>query len=230
MSCWTSSVSPSIIVALISLVGLLLQRKAFSDVLKGTVRTLVGFFVLAAGAGVVVGALDPFGDMFQHAFDVQGVVPNNEAIVGQVLLDYGSAAALIFFFGMIVNVLLAATTHYKYIYLSGHVAFYMAAMIAVILGVAGFPVWGVVLWGALLQGLVTTLSPAIVQPFMREGHRLERRRHRSHRWRRHRPERPGRDADAGQEEPVEVDRRDHVPEGARVPPRHHGHRGAVDGR
>ena len=155
---------PAIIVALISLVGLLLQRKAFSDVLKGTVRTLVGFLVLAAGAGVVVASLDPFGAMFQEAFDVQGVVPNNEAIVGQVLLDYGSAAALIFFFGFIVNVLLAATTHFKYIYLSGHVAFYMAAMIAVILGVAGFPVWGVVLWGALLQGLVTTLSPAIVQP------------------------------------------------------------------
>jgi PTS system ascorbate-specific IIC component len=159
---------PAIIVALISLVGLLLQRKAFSDVLKGTVRTLVGFLVLAAGAGVVVASLDPFGAMFQEAFDVQGVVPNNEAIVGQVLLDYGSAAALIFFFGFIVNVLLAATTHFKYIYLSGHVAFYMAAMIAVILGVAGFPVWGVVLWGSLLQGLVTTLSPAIVQPFMRK--------------------------------------------------------------
>jgi PTS system ascorbate-specific IIC component len=159
---------PSIIVALISLIGLSLQRKSASDILKGTIRTLVGFLVLAAGAGVVVGALNPFGDMFQHAFHVQGVVPNNEAIVGQVLLDYGSAAALIFFFGMIVNVVLAATTHFKYIYLSGHVAFYMAAMIAVILGVAGFPVWGVILWGSVAQGLVMTLSPAIVQPFMRK--------------------------------------------------------------
>ncbi len=159
---------PSIIVALISLIGLSVQRKSFSDVLKGTVRTLVGFLVLAAGANVVVGALTPFGDMFQHAFNVQGVVPNNEAIVGQVLLDYGSAAALIFFFGMIVNIALAATTRFKYIYLSGHVAFYMAAMIAVILGVAGFDTWAVVLWGALAQGLVMTLSPALVQPFMRK--------------------------------------------------------------
>jgi len=159
---------PSIIVALISLVGLSVQRKSFSDVLKGTVRTLVGFLVLAAGAGVVVGALNPFGEMFQHAFNVQGVVPNNEAIVGQVLLDYGSAAALIFFFGMIINVALAATTRFKYIYLSGHVAFYIAAMIAVILGVAGFDTWAVVLWGSLAQGLYMTMSPALVQPFMRK--------------------------------------------------------------
>jgi PTS system ascorbate-specific IIC component len=159
---------PSIIVALISLVGLSVQKKSFSDVLKGTVRTLVGFLVLAAGAGVVVGALNPFGDMFQHAFNVQGVVPNNEAIVGQVLLDYGSAAALIFFFGMIINIALAATTRFKFIYLSGHVAFYMAAMIAVIMGVAGFDTWAVVLWGSLAQGLYMTLSPALVQPFMRK--------------------------------------------------------------
>ena len=159
---------PSVIVALIALIGLAVQRKSFSDVFKGTVRTLVGFLVLAAGAGVVVGALSPFGAMFQQAFNVQGVVPNNEAIVGQILLDYGSTAALIFFFGMIVNVALAATTRFKFIYLSGHVAFYMAAMIAVILAVAGFNTWTTILWGSIAQGLVMTMSPALVQPFMRK--------------------------------------------------------------
>jgi len=159
---------PAVIVALIALIGLGVQGKSFSDVLKGTIRTLVGFLVLAAGAGVVVGSLDPFGAMFQQAFNVQGVVPNNEAIVAQVLLDYGSAAALIFFFGMIVNIVLAATTRFKYIYLSGHVAFYIAAMFAVILGVAGFEPWAVVLWGSLAQGIYMVVSPALVQPFMRK--------------------------------------------------------------
>ena len=85
---------PSIIVALISLVGLAVQRKKATDIMKGTIRTMVGFLVLAAGASVVSGALDPFGSMFQHAFNVQGVVPNNEAIVGTVLVKYGSEAAL----------------------------------------------------------------------------------------------------------------------------------------
>ncbi|WP_255372676.1 PTS transporter subunit IIC [Corynebacterium sp. CNJ-954] len=130
---------PSVIVALIALIGLSVQRKKGSDIMKGTIRTLVGFLVLAAGAGVVSGSLEPFGDMFQEAFNVQGVVPNNEAIVGTVLVTYGSIAALIFFFGMIVNVLLSMTSKFKYIYLSGHVAFYMAAMIAVIFKVAASP-------------------------------------------------------------------------------------------
>ena len=41
---------PSIIVALISLVGLAVQRKKATDIMKGTIRTMVGFLVLAAGA------------------------------------------------------------------------------------------------------------------------------------------------------------------------------------
>ena len=159
---------PSVIVALISLIGLILQRKSATDVMKGTIRTFVGFLVLAAGAGVVTNALTPFGDMFQHAFHVQGVVPNNEAIVGTVLVKYGSVAALIFFFGMIVNVLLSATSYFKYVYLSGHVAFYMATMITVIFVAAGFSTWQTLLWGSIAQGLVVTLSPAVVQPFMKK--------------------------------------------------------------
>ena len=158
---------PSVIVALISLIGLAVQRKKATDIMKGTIRTLVGFLVLAAGAGVVSNSLSPFGDMFQHAFHVQGVVPNNEAIIGTVLVEYGSEAALIFFFGMLVNVLLSMTSRFKYIYLSGHVAFYMATMVAVIFEVAGFPTWGVLLWGSIAQGLIVTVSPALVQPFMK---------------------------------------------------------------
>lgn len=159
---------PSVIVALISLIGLALQHKKAADIMQGTIRTLVGFLVLASGAGVVSNSLTPFGDMFQHAFHVQGVVPNNEAVVGTVLVKYGSEAALIFFFGMIVNILLSMTSRFKYIYLSGHVAFYMATMIAVIFEVSGLPTWGVILWGAIAQGLVVTISPALVQPFMRD--------------------------------------------------------------
>ena len=116
----------SVIVALISLIGLILQRKSATDVMKGTIRTFAGFLVLASGVGVVTNALTPLGNMFQHAFHLQGVVPNNEAIVGTPLVRYGSVAALVFFFAMIVNVLLSATSYFKYVYLSGYVAFYMA--------------------------------------------------------------------------------------------------------
>lgn len=160
---------PAVIIGLIALLGLVLQRKSFSDTMKGTIKSFVGFLVLAAGAGLVSDSLTPFGDMFSDVFGVQGVVPNNEAIVGPVLINYGSTAALIFFFGMIANVCFARLTRFKYIYLSGHVALYQSAMLAVILLVAGFSPWQAIILGAIAEGVITTISPAVVQPFMRRA-------------------------------------------------------------
>lgn len=157
---------PAAIIGLIALIGLTLQRKSFSDSMKGTVKSFIGFLVLASGAGIVDTVLKPFGAMFQDVFHVQGVVPNNEAIVAPALVEYGTVAALIFFFGMIVNILLARFTNFKYIYLSGHVALYQSVMLAIIFMVSGMSAWQAVLFGALAEGVITTVSPALVQPFM----------------------------------------------------------------
>lgn len=159
--------APAILVALIALLGLLLQRKPTSDVVKGTLKTFVGFLVLTGGAGVVVNSLEPFGAMFQQAFNVQGVVPNNEAIVSLALVEYGTTTALIMFFGMIVNILIAAFTKFKHVFLTGHHTLYMAAMLAVIFTVAGFRDVPLVAVGALALGAIMSLSPFFLQPFMR---------------------------------------------------------------
>ncbi|PAF11953.1 PTS system ascorbate-specific transporter subunit IIC [Niallia circulans] len=159
---------PAIVVALISLVGLLLQKKGTSDVVKGTTKTFIGFLVLSAGAGVLQTALIPFGTLFEKAFNVSGVVPNNEAIVGLALSEYGTTTALIMFFGMIVNIILARFTKYKYIFLTGHHTLYMACMLAIIMAVAGFDSVGLIVAGSVALGIIMTLSPAIVQPFVRQ--------------------------------------------------------------
>lgn len=159
--------TPAILVALIALLGLLLQRKSASDTVKGTLKTFVGFLVLTGGAGVVVSSLEPFGAMFQQAFNVQGVVPNNEAIVSLALVQYGTTTALIMFFGMIANILIAAFTKFKHVFLTGHHTLYMACMLAVIFTVAGFKdIWLIVV-GALALGAIMSLSPFFLQPFMR---------------------------------------------------------------
>ncbi|SDY11238.1 PTS ascorbate transporter subunit IIC [Salimicrobium album] len=159
---------PAILVASIALVGLLAQRKNLSDTMKGTTKTFVGFLVIAAGAGLLERALSPFGAMFQEAFNMTGVVPNNEAIVALALTEYGSNTALIMFFGMVVNILIARFTRFKYIFLTGHHTLYMACMLAIIMAVAGFKSVGLIAVGAVALGIIMTLSPAIVQPFIRK--------------------------------------------------------------
>lgn len=160
--------TPAILVGLFALVGLLLQRKGITDVVSGTLKTIMGFLILGAGAGILIGALGSFGSMFDKAFQIQGVIPNNEAIVALAQQTFGAETAMIMLFGMVVNILLARFTPFKYIFLTGHHTMFMACMIAVILstgGVKGFPL---VLIGSIILGALMVLSPAMLQPFMRK--------------------------------------------------------------
>ena len=158
---------PAVLVGVVALIGLIAQKKPLADTIRGTIKTILGFIVLGGGAGVLVGSLNPLGDMFQHAFSVQGIVPNNEAIVSIALKEYGTATALIMAFGMVANILIARFTRLKYIFLTGHHTFYMACMIGVILTVAGFKGFMLVLVGSLWLGLIMAFFPAIIQPYMR---------------------------------------------------------------
>ena len=159
---------PSVLVGVIALIGLIAQKKSAADTIKGTIKTILGFIVLGGGASVLLGSLNPLGDIFKQAFDVQGVVPNNEAIVSAALQQYGTATALIMAFGMVANIAIARFTRLKFIFLTGHHTFYMACMIAVILVVAGFEGAQLVLVGALTLGLIMAFFPFIAQPFMRD--------------------------------------------------------------
>lgn len=159
---------PAILVGLISLIGLLLQKKNASDTIKGTIKTILGFIIIGGGAGILVGALVPFGELFEVGFNVQGIVPNNEAIVGMALKEYGTATALIMAFGMLANILIAKFTPLKYIFLTGHHTFYMACMIAVILAVGGLSGTTLIGVGALVLGFIMAFFPAIAQPTMRK--------------------------------------------------------------
>ena len=159
---------PAILVGLVALIGLVLQKKSASEIITGTIKTIMGFLILGGGASIVVGALGHFGTMFEQGFGIQGVVPNNEAIVALALKEYGTQTALIMAFGMIANILIARFTKLKYIFLTGHHTLYMACMVAAILiagGVKGFPL---VIIGSILLGLIMAIMPALAQPTMRK--------------------------------------------------------------
>lgn len=158
--------TPAILVALIAIIGLVLQKKTLPDIMKGGIKTFVGFLVVSGGAGIILDSLNPFGKMFEQAFNLSGVVPNNEAIVAVALTQYGSSTAMIMFAGMIFNILIARFTKFKYIFLTGHHTLYMACMIAVILTVAGFTSVPLILLGGLDLGLIMSISPAFVQKYM----------------------------------------------------------------
>ncbi|SFQ15947.1 PTS ascorbate transporter subunit IIC [Salibacterium halotolerans] len=160
--------TPEILVGLFAFIGLLVQRKMFSDVISGTLKTVLGFVILGAGASVIQGSLGQFSSMFNHAFNVDGVIPNNEAIVAVAQDSFGTETAMIMLFGMITNIILARVTPFKFIFLTGHHIMFMACLIAVILTTSGMSGFSMIVLGAVTLGSLMVLFPALLQPYTRE--------------------------------------------------------------
>ncbi|HHQ4737049.1 PTS ascorbate transporter subunit IIC [Aeromonas veronii] len=159
---------PAVLVGLIALIGLIAQKKPATECIKGTVKTIMGFVILGAGATLVINSLGDFAVIFQHAFGIKGVVPNNEAIVSIAQTSFGKEMAMIMFFAMLVNILIARLTPWKFIFLTGHHTLFMSMMVAVILSAGGMSGVPLIAVGSLVVGVAMVFFPAIAHPFMKQ--------------------------------------------------------------
>jgi PTS system ascorbate-specific IIC component len=56
---------PTIVLGLVALIGLILLKKSKQDLLLGTIKVMLGYIILSAGAGFITGALDPLTKMIR---------------------------------------------------------------------------------------------------------------------------------------------------------------------
>ena len=155
---------PAILVGITAFVGYLaMEGKNFSDAIAGGLKASIGFFILVAGAVTLIGPLDVLGPMIEQAFNVQGVVPSNEAITAIALGELAQITALIMVLGFVFNILFARFTPLKYIWLTGHHSLFMAALLAATLSAAGMGGAVLVILGGVLLGFLQVLMPAWAQ-------------------------------------------------------------------
>ncbi|EKP95162.1 PTS ascorbate transporter subunit IIC [Thermaerobacter subterraneus] len=157
---------PAVLVGLIALVGLTVQRKPVGDIITGTAKAVLGFVILGAGANTLVSSLDKLSPLLEAGFGVRGVVPNNEAIVAIAQSTLGSETALIMVFGLIANLIIARLTPLKYVFLTGHHTFFMAALLSAVLGTVGLKGAALVLVGSFVLGVLMVVMPAMADAYM----------------------------------------------------------------
>lgn len=160
--------TPAFIIGFIALIGLLAMRRSASDVIKGTLKTILGFMILQAGSGIIVDSLIPFSQMFEDAFGLEGVIAEDNAIAAAVQAVLSMETSFILVIGFLLNLLLARITPLKYIFLTGHMMFSMAATIAIVLDQMGVSGWTAVAIGSAIQGAASVVFPAMAQPFVRK--------------------------------------------------------------
>lgn len=163
---WLADVfqTPAIFISLIACVGLILQKKSLSDILKGTFKTMLGILVLLAGSEIIQGAIAPLTAAF--------TVMNNRtggaelADFGAFMGQMGAQIGIIIVLGFILNCVIARFTPLKTVYLTGHMMLFYAMLwcgLSVGFGLSGTKMIIFALIGYLLS---ITITPQLLMKDM----------------------------------------------------------------
>lgn len=162
-----------ILIGIIALLGLLLQRKPFEDVVGGTIRAIVGVVILLIGVDIFVGGLVSFQAVVASAVGLKP--PAAQSTLAQFLAGPGTSVPLIIAVGFAIHlVLVRIFPAARYVYLTGHLMFWMSIVVAasiveVFAHVQRLPL---VIVGSVIVACYWTLQPLWIAPLMRKtvGH------------------------------------------------------------
>ncbi len=159
----------AILIGFIVLLGYAVQRKRLEDVVAGALRATIGVLILFIGIDVFVGGLVAFQTILASAFHLQP--PQATKTLGDFLKDHGGSIALIIAIGFFIHVLLVRIfPFFRYVYLTGHLMFWMSVVVAAVL-VEAFPKIGttsLVLWGSIIVALYWSVQPMYIARYMRK--------------------------------------------------------------
>jgi PTS system ascorbate-specific IIC component len=156
---------PALLMGIMALIGLIALKRPMFKVMTGTLKPILGYLMLGAGADFIVANLTPLGKMIEEGFHITGVVPNNEAIVSVAQKVLGIETMSILLAGLVINLIIARFTKYKYVFLTGHHSFFMACLLSAVLGASGMKGFELILIGGFLLGAWSAISPAIGQQY-----------------------------------------------------------------
>ncbi|MBV2362929.1 PTS ascorbate transporter subunit IIC [Streptomonospora nanhaiensis] len=158
----------AVLIGLITLLGLVLQGKRIEDIVGGALRATLGIIILFVGVDLFTGGLSSFQTIVSSAVGLEP--PSSDNTLDDFLASHGGTVALIITLGFALHVVLVRVFRAaRYVYLTGHLMFWISVVITACLveafGDLSQPVLVVV--GAVLIACYWTLQPLWMRPFMR---------------------------------------------------------------
>ncbi|GAA1290618.1 PTS transporter subunit IIC [Brachybacterium alimentarium] len=159
----------SILIGLIALVGLILQRKPFDEVVAGALRATIGVVILNIGVEIFTGGLSSFQVIVSSAMGLDP--PEATSTLAEFSAGSGSVVPLIIAGGFVVHLALVRIfPAARFVYLTGHLMYWMSVVIAASLVEAFGDVnrWALAGVGSILIGCYWVLQPLWTAPLMRK--------------------------------------------------------------
>ena len=153
----------AIFLAIIAMVGLILQKKPFSDVVRGTMMTAVGFFVLTTGTGLITGSSI---DGLSKAFST--ILPSASGAKDIDMSGYGTQIGIVMLVAFVINLLIARFTKWKSIFLTGHMLYWFP-YVFIAAGVdAGLTGVKLVVLATAFTAAYMVICPNLMRPLVKE--------------------------------------------------------------
>lgn len=154
----------AIFLALIACIGLILQKKTFSEIVRGTIMTAVGFFVLSTGTGLITGnSIDGISTAFNTIMP-QAV----ESTTVDIGADFGTEIGIVMILAFAINILVARFTRWKSIFLTGHMLYWFP-FVFIAAGVdAGLTGGKLIILATIFTALYMVVSPNLMRPFVKQ--------------------------------------------------------------
>lgn len=154
----------AIFLALIACIGLILQKKSFSEIVRGTIMTAVGFFVLSTGTGLITGnSIDGISTAFNT------IMPQAiESTTVDIGADFGTEIGIVMILAFAINILVARFTKWKSIFLTGHMLYWFP-FVFIAAGVdAGLTGGKLIILATVFTALYMIVSPNLMRPFVKQ--------------------------------------------------------------
>lgn len=162
-----------LLIGIIALVGLLLQRKPVETVVGGAMRAVIGVVILTIGVDIFTGGLVSFQAIVASAVGLDP--PSSESTLNDFLAGTGSAVPMIIAVGFAIHLLIVRLfTAARYVYLTGHLMFWMSIVICagLVEVFTDLPQRTLVIVGSVIIACYWTLQPMWIAPLMQRvtGH------------------------------------------------------------
>ena len=153
----------AIFLSLIALIGLLLQKKSASEVIRGTFMTAIGYFVLNTGVGFVSGAVTDISVAFTTM--MPQAVASKSVDIGA---NYGTQIGIVMIIGFAINLIFARFTKWKTVFLTGHMLYWFP-FVFIAAGVdAGLSGVKLIILAALFTAVYMIVAPNLMRPLVKK--------------------------------------------------------------